>query len=98
VDLEVFGHGLSIDEVSVIFGVEDRLVYVVSRKADDLNATFPETDRQELSSITVLPAGQMRTLVARCCFVGGNPCPKYVVGICISIFNSSPPSPGSHDH
>ena len=97
-DLEVFDRGLSIDEESVIFGVEDRLVYVVSRKADDLSTTLPETDRQKLGSITVLPAGQMRTLVARCCFVGGNPCPKYVVSVCISIFDSSPPSPGSHDH
>ena len=44
VNAEVFGGGLSVDEISVVFGIEDSLVDVFSRKGDDRIMVVPEAD------------------------------------------------------
>lgn len=51
VDREVLDAGFSVNEVSVVLGIEHRLFDVISRKGDYRVATVPEADRQELCAV-----------------------------------------------
>ncbi len=65
VNVEVLDGHLSIDEVSVVLGIEDSLVDVLSREGDDGIVAVPETDRQELGAVAIWPADEIRTLIAK---------------------------------
>ncbi len=78
--MEVFDGGLSIDEVSVVLGIEDSPLDVFSRKGDNRIVAVPEADRKELCAVTVRSADQVCTSVAWRCFVLGDAGQRRVVG------------------
>ena len=62
--MEVLDAGLSVDEVSVVLGIEDSLVDVFSLRGDDRIVAGPEADRKEFYAGSVWSPDQVRTLVA----------------------------------
>ena len=94
-NLEVLDGGLSVNEVSVVLGIEDSLVDVLTRKGDDRIKAVPEADRQELCAITVWSADQVSTLVALRCFVPDDARAENVLGVGLSVLRGSPWSSSS---
>jgi len=98
VHLEVLDGGLSVDEVSVVLGIEDSLVNVLTRKSDDRIKAVPEADCQELCAITGKPADQVSTLVARRCFVPSDARAENVLGVGLGVLRTGPTPPSSSNH
>ena len=95
-DGEVLDRGLSVDEVPVIFGIEHGQVDVISSEGDDRLMVIPEADRQELSTVTIWSADDVRALIPRRCLVLDDAGAEDVLGVGVGVLGASPTSPGSH--
>jgi hypothetical protein len=72
VNVKVSDRGLSVNEIPVVFEVEDGLINVFSRKGDDRLLVVPEADCEELGALTIRSANQIGPSVARCRLVFGD--------------------------
>lgn len=90
---EMLDGGLSVNEKSLILGIEDGPIDVVPSERSDRLTSIPEADRHKLGTVTVRFTDQIRALVPRRCLVLDDAGAENVLGVGIRVLGASPTSP-----
>ena len=93
----MFDRGFSVDEIPIVFWIEDFLVYVFAGERHDRLSVIPQADSQEFGAVAVGTADEIRSLIALCFFVRGNTGAEDVLGVRVGVLDTGPASPDSQD-